>query len=115
MARGRVIFRQPGRPAGYIIVAEDGGVFAKGSNVFYGSAVGSMAGTCVAAQPTLTGNGYYLLGSGGAVYTYGDASYQGGGGGDAVDLEVDADGVGYWILHGDGAVWSQASTYYGNQ
>lgn len=103
--------RQPGKN-GYCIIGGDGGVFAKGGNTFYGSAVGAMSGTCVASCPTLSGNGYYLLSGNGPVYAMGDATYRGGGGGNARGIELSPSGNGYWIVHDDGSIWSFGDAVY---
>jgi hypothetical protein len=106
--------REPGR-AGYTIFAEDGGVFCKGSQVHYGSAVGVVSGIIVGADVTPSGNGYILISSTGGVYAFGDASYRGGGANGARDILHTATGLGYWIVHSDGSIYSYGdATYYGN-
>ena len=60
---------------GYWLIARDGGVFSF-DVPFYGSVPG--LGVCVAPaiaqiRPTLTGNGYFILGGNGRVFGFGDA------------------------------------------
>jgi hypothetical protein len=105
------MFREPGK-AGYCIVAGDGGVFAKGSNVFYGSAAGVLSGTGRQGAPTPTGNGYLILSDNGTVYAYGDAVYRGNGGANARGIAFSPSGNGYWITHDDGSVWSFGDAVY---
>jgi len=108
------VISQPGK-SGYCVIGGDGGVFAKGNNTFYGSAVGNMVGTCIDACPTHSGNGYYLLGSAGHVYVFGDAVYRGGGGAGATGISLSPSGNGYYIAHDGGAIHSFGdATYHGN-
>ncbi len=59
---------------GYWLVASDGGVFAFGDAVFYGSAAGTApAGSVVSIVATHDGGGYWIIASNGAIYNYGDA------------------------------------------
>jgi hypothetical protein len=64
------------RPAGYWVLAADGGVFAFGAP-FYGSLPGT--GLCqppkgVQLAPSATGKGYWMVAENGSVWTFGDAS-----------------------------------------
>ena len=63
----------------------------------------------VAATPT--GKGYWLVGSDGAVYPFGDASALGSLGGSHLNSPIQAmaataDGQGYWLVAADGGVFS---------
>jgi hypothetical protein len=49
--------------------------------------------------------GYWMLGNDGNVYTFGEVRHFGNGRDGAVDIEPDAYGNGYRILHADGSVW----------
>jgi subtilisin family serine protease len=78
--------------------------------------VGSTVGT-VSPPPAVAGrSGYWMVGSDGAVYGFGDASYRGGlpsGGSRAVDLEPAPSGGGYWILDVAGHVFGFDAPYHG--
>jgi hypothetical protein len=64
--------------AGYLIVAEDGGVFAFGDAQFHGSLGDKrLNAPIVDAALTPTGGGYWLLGADGGVFTFGDATFEG--------------------------------------
>lgn len=63
---------------GYAIIGGDGGVFNYDS-AFYGSLGGTILNKpIIAGTWTLTGNGYWLMDSEGAIFSFGDASYKGG-------------------------------------
>ena len=100
---------------GYLFAAEDGGVFTYGSAAFYGSEANtSLQGKIVAiatAPGGEGGDGYWLLGSDGGVFTHpthGSLGYYGNGrnSGHApfVDMEATPSGKGYWLLAADGFV-----------
>jgi hypothetical protein len=59
---------------GYYLVAADGGVFAFGSSLFYGSASGQGLLGFQNIVPTSNGGGYYLLNANGQAYKFGDAT-----------------------------------------
>jgi len=62
---------------GYIIVTDDGGVFAFEAP-FYGSLGGvQLSGPIVDAEVTPSGQGYLMMGSDGAIYAFGDAAFKG--------------------------------------
>ena len=72
-------------------MAADGGVFAYGDATY----VGSYANTSHAATQqivgiahTVSGQGYWLLGSDGGVFTYGDAAFFGSAGGKPLNQAV---------------------------
>jgi hypothetical protein len=59
------------------MVAADGGIFSFGAP-FFGSLGASPPSTPVIAMaPSVDGNGYYLLSSGGGIYAFGDAPFLG--------------------------------------
>lgn len=63
---------------GYAVVGGDGGVFNYDSQ-FYGSLGGTaLSKPIIAGTWTLTGNGYWLMDSDGAIFSFGDATYKGG-------------------------------------
>ncbi|HEY3240468.1 MAG TPA: phosphodiester glycosidase family protein, partial [Acidimicrobiia bacterium] len=61
-------------------------------------------------------SGYWMVGSDGAVYAFGDARYLGNalvsGGAQAVDLEPTASGNGYWIVDDNGSVFAFGDARY---
>ena len=92
------------------MVASDGGVFAFGDARFEGSCpgIGGCSGAAVAVVPDATGNGYWVVTSTGAVYTFGDAVNDGQPGTAERELTSAAatpNGGGYWILDGAGQVF----------
>lgn len=63
---------------GYWQVAADGGVFALGDAVHYGSAAGAKLHYPVVAMAAApTGKGYWLFAADGGVFAYGDAEFHG--------------------------------------
>jgi hypothetical protein len=75
----------------------------------------------VAMAPTPDGNGYWLVGLDGGVFTFGNANYYGSLPGlgirasDIVGIASTSDGRGYWLLGADGGVFSFGdATYYGS-
>jgi hypothetical protein len=71
---------------------------------------------------TPDGGGYWLVASGGGVFTFGDATYEGSVPGQGithhapvVGLTVTPDGGGYWIVGTDGAVYTYGdATFMGS-
>ena len=74
----------------------------------------------VGIAATSSGNGYWLVGSNGAVYSYGDARNFGSLAGDAlnapiVGMAATPDGGGYWLVGKDGGVFSFGDAqFYGS-
>jgi hypothetical protein len=109
------------RGYGYVLCAEDGGVFANGSIPFVGSMPSENLippAPIIAIACTSTGNGYWLLDELGQVYSFGDAQYYGNatpvGGSTAVGIARSPTGNGYYILTSNGAVYSFGDAqYYG--
>jgi hypothetical protein len=68
---------------GYALVASDGGVFAYGTQNFFGSVPGSLKpgqslnAPIVGIAVTHSGKGYWEVGADGGVFTYGDAPFLG--------------------------------------
>ena len=64
--------------------------------------------------------GYWLVGSDGGVFSFGDASYYGSTSGIALNKPIVAamatpDGKGYWLVGSDGGVFSFGdASYYGS-
>ena len=109
--------------AGYWLVASDGGIFSFGNAGFYGSIPGlglapagsglphSLNAPIVGMVPSADGNGYFMVGADGGVFTFGDAKFEGscpaiGGcaGGAAVAVMPDSTGNGYWVVTAGGYV-----------
>jgi hypothetical protein len=109
---------------GYWLVASDGGLFAFGDSAFYGSipALGlhpagsrqpnSLAAPIVGMVPSSTGHGYFMVGTDGGVFAFGDARFAGscpgigGCAGTAVAVMPDHSGNGYWLVTSAGAVYA---------
>jgi hypothetical protein len=119
---------------GYWLVGSDGGVFTFGDATFAGSMGGkalsapvvAMTGTPYApaeppAQPVTQGEGYWLVGSDGGVFSFGDSKYYGSVPGlgihvkNIVDIVPTPTGLGYWLVGSDGGVFSFGDAkYYGS-
>jgi hypothetical protein len=75
---------------------------------------------CVTAKLTASGNGYYMVGADGAVYTYGDAIFHGSLfgvklSGPIVGIDVRPDNTGYILFGADYGVYTFGScTYHGH-
>lgn len=72
---------------------------------------GCLNGEIVDIVATNTGNGYWLVGSDGGVFTYGDAQFFGSMGGKplnkpVVAIAATASGNGYWLVAADGGVFA---------
>jgi hypothetical protein len=109
---------------GYWLVASDGGVFSFGDTQFYGSIPGlgispagsgqprSLNAPIVGILPTVDDLGYFMVGSDGGVFAFGDAKYEGscpaigGCSGTAVTVMPDASGNGYWLVTTTGNVYA---------
>jgi hypothetical protein len=109
---------------GYWLDASDGGIFAFGDAGFYGSLPGlglhpagsglphSLAAPVVGMVPSTTGRGYFMVGSDGGVFAFGDAHFAGscpgigGCAGTAVAVMPDATGNGYWLVTSLGDVYA---------
>jgi hypothetical protein len=67
-----------------------------------------------------TGGGYWIAGTSGGVFTYGDAGFHGSMGGSnlnspVVGMASTPDGLGYWLVAGDGGVFSFGNApFYGS-
>jgi hypothetical protein len=118
--------------AGYWLVASDGGIFTFGNAQYYGSIPGlglspagsglphSLNAPIVGLVPTSDGGGYFMVGSDGGVFTFGDATFEGscpgigGCSGAGVAVIPDATGNGYWLVTATGHVYTFGDApYYG--
>jgi hypothetical protein len=109
---------------GYWLNASDGGVFAFGDTQFYGSIPGhglspagsgaphSLNAPIVGMVPSYNDRGYFMVGSDGGVFAFGDAKYEGscpgigGCSGTAVSVMPDASGNGYWLVTRSGDIYA---------
>jgi len=69
--------------------------------------------------PTPSGNGYYMVGSDGGVFSFGDAHFEGSMGGKTLNAPVqslvpDPDGKGYWLVASDGGIFSFGAGFHGS-
>jgi hypothetical protein len=70
-------------------------------------------------SPTSTGHGYFLLGSDGGVFTFGDARFRGSTGSmhlaaPVISMATAPSGAGYWLIAKDGGVFSFGVPFYGS-
>ena len=69
---------------------------------------------------TPDGNGYWLVGSDGGVFAYGDAGFYGSHGGSPlngpiVGMASTTDGKGYWLVGSDGGIFAYGDAiFYGS-
>ena len=108
---------------GYWLDAADGGIFAFGDAGFYGSIPGlgilpagsagrALAAPVVGMVPSADGGGYFMVGSDGGVFAFGDAVFAGscpaigGCSGPAVAVMPDHTGNGYWLVTATGNVYA---------
>jgi hypothetical protein len=109
---------------GYWLDASDGGVFSYGDTQFYGSIPGlgihpfgsglpvSLGAPIVGMVPSADDGGYFMVGSDGGVFAFGDARFAGscpgigGCSGAAVAVMPDATGNGYWVVTKTGSVYA---------
>ncbi len=111
-------------------MGSDGGVFAFGNAGFYGSVPGlglAPAGTegsrhlsapVVGVVPSIDDKGYFMVGSDGGVFAFGDAQFEGscpgigGCSGQAVAVAPDDSGRGYWVVTSTGRIYSFGDAPY---
>ncbi len=109
---------------GYWLVASDGGIFSFGDAGFYGSVPGlgihpagsgvphSLDAPIVGMVPSINRRGYFMVGSDGGVFAFGDAQFEGscpgigGCAGTAVAVMPDHTGNGYWLVTNTGGVYT---------
>ncbi|MEM8903946.1 MAG: fibronectin type III domain-containing protein [Actinomycetota bacterium] len=80
---------------------------------------GILNGPIIDSVATPSGQGYYMIGSDGGVFSLGDAEFHGSMGGTVLNQPVngivpDPDGVGYWLVAGDGGVFSFEAEFRGS-
>jgi hypothetical protein len=69
---------------------------------------------------TVTGEGYWLVGSDGGIFTFGDATFHGSTGSMVLNEPVVGiipdyeDGVGYWLVAADGGIFAFEAPFKGS-
>jgi hypothetical protein len=111
----------PPSPAGYRLVAGDGGIFSFGDAAFYGSMGGKpLDAPIVGMAATPDGDGYWLVAGDGGIFSFGDAAFAGSMGGKPLDAPVVGMAApptegGYWLVARDGGVFSfGGAQFYGS-
>jgi len=131
LQRGVVGITPTADRAGYWLVASDGGLFSFGDAGFFGSIPGlgvappgtpgaprRLSAPIVGMVPSADGGGYFMVGSDGGVFAFGDARYEGscpgigGCDGPAVSVQPDGTGRGYWLVTATGSVYAFGDAPY---
>ncbi len=105
--------------AGTALVVVPTGAGAAGAQ-YYGSPAGHVSAPIVSMASTPSGNGYWVAGSDGSVFAYGDAGFYGSMGGHPLDQPVvgmaaTTSGHGYWLVARDGGIFSFGdASFYGS-
>jgi hypothetical protein len=76
-------------------------------------------GPVLDAIPTATGGGYYMVGSDGGIFAFGDAEFFGSMGNQRLNAPVqslvpDPDGEGYWLVASDGGIFAFGADFHGS-
>jgi hypothetical protein len=76
-------------------------------------------GPVLDAIPTATGRGYYMVGSDGGIFAFGDAEFFGSMGDERLNAPVqslvpDPDGKGYWLVASDGGIFAFGADFHGS-
>jgi hypothetical protein len=76
-------------------------------------------GPIVASVATPTGRGYYMVGSDGGIFSFGDARFHGSTGGmrlnkPVVGIAPTPNGKGYWLVASDGGVFAFDAPFRGS-
>ena len=119
---GHVPCSAPAQPAGYDMVAADGGIFTFGNLPFCGSEGGNplLNKPVISMALTHDSGGYWLVASDGGIFTYGDAPFYGSAGGlslnrPIVGMAATPDGGGYWLVASDGGIFTYGDArFYGS-
>ncbi|HLI72410.1 MAG TPA: CHAP domain-containing protein [Acidimicrobiales bacterium] len=87
------------------------GVMAFGDAGVHGTPSGTLSSLITGMAPTPDGQGYWLVGTDGGVFSYGDATFHGSLGalrltGPVVGMAATSDGEGYWLVALDGGVFA---------
>jgi ribosomal protein L24E len=78
-----------------------------------------LKGAIVASAATPSGNGYWMVGSDGGIFSFGDAKFSGSTGDRKLNQHVvgiapDPDGLGYWLVAGDGGIFAFHAPFRGS-
>jgi ribosomal protein L24E len=76
-------------------------------------------GDIIAAVATPSGNGYWMVGSDGGIFSFGDAAFAGSTGAKrlnepVVGMAADPDGRGYWLVAADGGIFAFDADFRGS-
>ena len=79
----------------------------------------ALNGPILDSIPTPSGQGYYMVGSDGGIFAFGDARFVGSMGGQPLNAPVqslvpDPDGSGYWLVASDGGVFAFDAPFRGS-
>ncbi|HKN41070.1 MAG TPA: hypothetical protein VJ456_18390, partial [Acidimicrobiia bacterium] len=79
----------------------------------------TLNGPIIGSVPTPSGQGYYMVGSDGGIFAFGDARFNGSMGGKPLNAPVqslvpDPDGSGYWLVASDGGVFAFDAPFRGS-
>ncbi|HEY5109688.1 MAG TPA: IPT/TIG domain-containing protein, partial [Acidimicrobiales bacterium] len=107
---------------GYVLAADDGGIFSYGQVPGHAGYFGS-AGNLVLNAPvvgvasTPNGNGYWMAAADGGVFNYGGAGFHGSAGNltlaaPIMGIASTPDGAGYWLVAADGGVFSYGDAIF---
>lgn len=97
---------------GYALVGSDGGLYAYGTQGFYGSEGGhQLNAPVVGVAETPGGAGYWLVASDGGIFSFGNAQFHGSMGGQHINAPMvgmasTPDGGGYWTVGSDGGIYA---------
>ena len=88
-----------------------GGVLGFGDAGLHGTPSGTLSSLITGIAPTPDGQGYWLVGTDGGVFSYGDAPFEGSLGalrlnGPVVGMAPTTDGKGYWLVALDGGTFA---------
>ena len=110
--------------SGYWVFTTTGRATAFGAAAHYGDMVGiALDGPVIASVATPTGLGYYMLGSDGGIFTFGDAVFSGSVpqfvplsqlAAPLVGIAPDPDGSGYWLVAADGGIFAFDADFVGS-
>jgi hypothetical protein len=108
-----------GRSDGYWVATDRGAVQAFGVPAHGDLAGTPLQGAVIAAAPTPTGGGYWLVGTDGGVFSFGDAAFRGSMGGirlnqPVVGMVADPDQLGYWLVAADGGIFAFDAVFHGS-
>jgi hypothetical protein len=102
---------------GAYVVTNQGRVVPLGNAKWWGEP-STKVSDIISIAVTASGNGYFLLGSGGTMHSFGDARVVPGApvklSGPLVGVTADPDGTGYWLVGGDGSVFAFEAPFGGS-